>query len=243
MTCDQAREVIALTRPGETSETETRALTEHLGSCALCTRLYRDALSLNEKIAALRAVEPVLEDPEGLVRSVMQIVDETHPAQRPTSRGRRASRLRGRDHDAVAPAAGFRTSRIAFAVAAAIIAVFLMQTTMDARKLAALELRLGRITVGTAVAGIVEPGQVLELIPRGEARDRLLAMLRSGALRTSLNDQGVRAYLESMSNAAGVPPALSSRSGLRLTVQVQDQAEIMKTIDSLLTKGGNAHEQ
>jgi hypothetical protein len=173
----------------------------------------------------------------------MQIVDETHPAQRPTSRGRRASRLRGRDHDAVAPAAGFRISRIAFAVAAAIIAVFLMQTTMDARKLAALELRLGRITVGTAVAGIVEPGQVLELIPRGEARDRLLAMLRSGALRTSLNDQEVRAYLESMSNAAGVPPALSSRSGLRLTVQPQDQAEIMKTIDSLLTKGGNAHEQ
>lgn len=242
MTCDQARKVIALARPGEASETETRALTEHLGSCALCTRQYREAQSLNEKIAALRALEPVLEDPEGLVRSVMQIVDETRPAQIRTTREGRASRLRGLVLDTMMPSTGFSVRSMAFAVAAAIIAVFLVQTTMDGRKLAALELRLGRISVSTAVAGIGEPGQILELIPSGEARNRLLAMLRSGVLRNTQNDQGVRAYLESLHNTAGGSVALPRRSGLRQTVTPQDQVEIVKTIDSLLTRGGYAHE-
>jgi hypothetical protein len=131
---------------------------------------------------------------------------------------------------------------MAFAVAAAIIAVFLVQTTMDGRKLAALELRLGRISVSTAVAGIGEPGQILELIPSGEARNRLLAMLRSGVLRNTLNDPVVRAYLESLHNTAGGSVALPRRSGLRQTVTPQDQVEIVKTIDSLLTRGGYAHE-
>jgi hypothetical protein len=242
MTCDQAREIIALSRPGETGETETRALMEHLESCALCAQLYRDALSLNERIAVLRAVEPELEDPEGLIRSVMQIVDETPLPQRPVGRLWRASALRGLLRDAPGHSAPLRLRSVAFACAAALIAVFLAQTTLDARKLAALELRLGRITVGTAAAGIAEPGQVFGLIPPGDARNRLLVLFRSGALRNTLNDQEVRAYLESLRSAAGVPGALPRRSGLLQSATPGDQAVIVKALDTLLTRGGIVHE-
>src|SRR5512140_2219676 len=78
MNCDQAKDIIALTRPGETAEPELRSLMEHLAECPDCTRLYLDAVALNENIAALRTVEPMLPDPDGLLRATMHAVAHTH---------------------------------------------------------------------------------------------------------------------------------------------------------------------
>ncbi len=237
MNCDQARDIILLTRPGETAETELRSLMEHLGDCPDCTALYLDAVALNENIAALRAVPPVLTDPGKLTQSIMQAVGHTH---REHGSARVLSLARGNHRgyfSSLAPAMTFRLRLVSAAAAVLLIGTFLLQTATDAWKLAALEDRVDQAGFATSTAGLADPERFLQLIPPGEVRNNLLAIARSGRLPNFANEQDVQAYLAALEKTAGTPVPLPSWIELRQAV-LEGRTAVLQSIDSLVTRGG-----
>lgn len=71
MNCAEAKRIIPLTRQGELSEAEQRALEAHLRSCPSCAAERRAFLSQDRRIEQLRTIAPDLPDPEASVRAVL----------------------------------------------------------------------------------------------------------------------------------------------------------------------------
>ncbi len=240
MNCEQARDIIMLTRPGETTEAEVRSLMEHLGDCENCTRLYLDAVALNQNIAALRAVPPVLSDPDAMTQSIMRAVEQVD-REPGTARVLSLARRNHRGYlRSLEPAVTLRLRIASAAAAILLVGTFLVQTTSDAWKLANLENRVNRAGHDASVAGLADPERFLLLIPPGEVRNNLIAIARSGKLPNFANEQEVQAYLAALAKAAGTPVPLPSWNELRVAV-LEGRTAILQTLDSLMVHGGKPH--
>ncbi len=73
MNCVEAR-ILALTREGELSPGEERALEDHLRTCPGCLAERESFLEQNRNMETLRSIIPVLKDPEENVRAILDRV-------------------------------------------------------------------------------------------------------------------------------------------------------------------------
>jgi hypothetical protein len=137
MKCHHAQDLLYLYRPGELTGKRRQELEEHLASCHTCATELNAALELEKEVSDIRQVEPRIEDPAHLLRTVMRATTET--GQRPAESGQRPAGFLGTLPEWTATPA----FRIAACVALFVISgTFFLQTSLDARKVATLERRL-----------------------------------------------------------------------------------------------------
>jgi hypothetical protein len=95
MTCDQARRLLYLSRPGEIEEEEREALSRHLATCTACSD-EREKVRLSElRLEQLRLSPPLVRSPERLTRAILARVAASSNAPRATRAGLLLDRLAG----------------------------------------------------------------------------------------------------------------------------------------------------
>jgi hypothetical protein len=221
MRCTEARKVIYLWRPGEVPEESKAEFRRHLAACEACAAEFRAAEESFHEVESLRRAEPLLDDPGGLTAGIMRKIEEI---------GRREGL--GLQHLLLSRFLSSRM-RLSLRFALALLAgVLLVETSLDAQRLAELERRLQTQNPdGGAVTVPLQSG----LITRSEALNSLLkvAGLRPDEARTLLDD--LRARYPRLASIT-VDDGLDARE--RAILDTEGKA-FLKEFEKLVRTGGN----
>jgi len=172
MRCWKAKKLMPLHRAGELDDRVRGMLDRHVASCRRCAALRASFDAAAAPVDRLRTISPVLHEADDLTGSIMRAVAAGPPARE------RSWRLHPALHGTHVAAP--------YAVAAALCALFLVQTYDDAGKIENLEKRMQasaddasrrertlRETQAASLARVRE-------MARGEAREPALAGLDAG---------------------------------------------------------------
>ena len=159
MTCSESKQLM-LMRNDEMGKQESTDLRRHVEGCRDCAALMNECESTFRRIEALRSIEPVLENAEGLTTDILNSVE-------------RARRKRGRAIDgSSARIFGFpapRTARIAYGVfVLASVGMFLIQQLTAAASVQSLEKKMvqrGEEGMGVRVMYTV-PSSIVNRLPQ-----------------------------------------------------------------------------
>lgn len=170
MRCRKARALLQLSRDGELSPPVREELLRHAAGCAGCGAELERIRRTDAAIRSIRMVSPVLPDPEGFTREIVQRAG----ADLGFTRGRRPERNR------------WTVSRPRFQsslrlVAAALVVAFVAQNTIDGDRMARHDRRLSQISVtggGESPAAIRLSISAAGLIGAVPEEDVLAGMLR-----------------------------------------------------------------
>ena len=133
MRCATAKQLMYLTRSGELDDASRRKLQEHLRTCERCSAEHAAVDRTTAVVDSVRHAAPRLDDPAGLTHAIMRQVD--------------AERMRGAarpSFPAFASLSLHRFRAVCSAAAFVIVAVFFLQSLVDARRIESLEARMGR---------------------------------------------------------------------------------------------------
>ncbi|MGA9119565.1 MAG: zf-HC2 domain-containing protein [Bacteroidota bacterium] len=198
MTCEKARSLVFLDRAGERTPSEDEALSHHLAICPRCREERIEAGELQEIIDRVRQNAPEFSPAGNLTAFIMEAVGKERHRRTPW-----------RERLGVALSVRFTRVGIA-AVVGVLIAAFSIQSTLDAKKIAALELRLGRTPPVRLDATLMDLEQLLRLAPE-EVRSRIEERLKGreiGELFPGVDLQTLLSYAGSLPGSFHSPFSL-----------------------------------
>jgi len=220
--------MIYLYKPGELSQAEKSRLEKHLGRCPACAAEAVAARRTDQMVTALREREPVLDDPEGLTASIMRGVESER--QRAWSAQRRIPM----------PSAAARRIQLACSVALMLIVfVVVGQTYSDARKVQALEQRLG----GEGDAQVARA----EVVPFERLRAEVLSVPELLRLFQMFDQSNRGSQRTLMDHIARNYPGLSSINvddGIderERTILATEGESLLKELESIVRTGGKSN--
>ena len=173
MRCRRARALLQLSRDGELSPSVREQVLRHAAGCVGCGAELERIRRTDAAIRSIRMVSPVLPDPEGFTREIMQRAG----ADRGFARARRPDGIR------------WTLSRPRFhsslrLVAAALVVAFVAQNTIDGDRMSRHDRRLSQIPVtGGAESPVTIPlpasaAALLGAIPEEDVLAGMLRLIR-----------------------------------------------------------------
>jgi hypothetical protein len=251
MKCSKAQDLIYLNRPGELTGERRQELQNHLASCPTCAEESKAALEMEKRVSELRGIEPRLEHAAHLTRAIMMATAESR--QRPTSLPGTLPRW------TVTPA-----FRIAACVALLMMSgSFLLQTAIDARKVATLEEQLKSVSTTPGATGYQDIQRAGLFLSDADRITALPGLLDVGMtdIRQWQKEAAMSAMLETLfgrqsRNGTTMIDYLAKKHPRLASVRIDDGIDdrereilasdgkaLIKDMEILIQKGGVNHER